>query len=160
MLPMHRTENNLYSIPKFSIEKGDVLSFIEELKGFHEEFRDCFSRSEPRENFFQYMVGQFSELERKSIEPIALNVEDAKVRSMQRFISDVMWDEKNNKATLKRCTTFSILIYIFILTKILTRLFYSNNWLRLRSFDYLYLPLLLFLLLKMLLSSVQHLLNT
>lgn len=94
MLPMHRSENNLYSIPKFSIDKGDVQSFIEELKGFHEEFRDCFSRSEPRENFFQYMVGQFSELERKSIEPIALNVEDAKVRSMQRFISDVMWDEK------------------------------------------------------------------
>ena len=94
MLPMHRSENNLYSIPKFSIDKRDVQSFIEELKGFHEEFRNCFSRSEPRENFFQYMVGQFSELERKSIEPIALNVEDAKVRSMQRFISDVMWDEK------------------------------------------------------------------
>lgn len=91
---MHRTENNLYSVPKFSIDKRDVQSFMEELKGFHEEFRDCFSRSEPRENFFQYMVGQFSELERKSIEPIALNVEDAKVRSMQRFISDVMWDEK------------------------------------------------------------------
>lgn len=91
---MHRTENNLYSVPKFSIDKRDVKSFMEELKGFHEEFRDCFSRSEPRENFFQYMVGQFSELERKSIEPIALNVEDAKVRSMQRFISDVIWDEK------------------------------------------------------------------
>jgi len=41
-----------------------------------------------------YMVGQMSRLERKSIEPIALNVENAKVRAMQRFLSDVVWDEK------------------------------------------------------------------
>ena len=34
------------------------------------------------------MVGQFSKLERKSIEPTALNVEDGNVRLMQRFISD------------------------------------------------------------------------
>jgi SRSO17 transposase len=34
------------------------------------------------------------ELERKSIEPIALNIEDGKVRSMQRFVSDVVWDEE------------------------------------------------------------------
>jgi SRSO17 transposase len=40
------------------------------------------------------MVGQFSELERKSIEPIALKVEDGNVRPMQRFISDAEWDEK------------------------------------------------------------------
>jgi len=39
------------------------------------------------------MVGQFSELERKSIEPIALNVEDGNVRPMQRFISDAEWKE-------------------------------------------------------------------
>ena len=94
MLPQCRTEGDLFSIPKFSIEQRDVEGFIKELKGFHEEFRDCLSRSEPRENFFRYMVGQFSELERKSIEPIALNVENGQVRSMQRFISDVVWDEK------------------------------------------------------------------
>jgi len=39
------------------------------------------------------MVGQFSELERKSIEPIALNVEDGNVRPMQRFISDAEWND-------------------------------------------------------------------
>jgi len=39
------------------------------------------------------MVGQFSELERKSIEPIALNVEDGNVRPMQRFISDAQWND-------------------------------------------------------------------
>ena len=93
MLPESRTEGDLFSIPQFSVEKKDVKKFINELKGFHEQFSDCFSRSEPRDNFFKYMVGQFSELERKSIEPIALNVEGGKVRSMQRFISELSWDE-------------------------------------------------------------------
>jgi SRSO17 transposase len=37
------------------------------------------------------MAGQMSQLERKSIEPIAVNVEDAKVRAMQHFVSDVIW---------------------------------------------------------------------
>jgi SRSO17 transposase len=93
MLPDSRTKGDLFSIPKFTVAEKDVENFIKELSGFHEEFSDCFSRSEPRENFFQYMVGQLSELERKSIEPIALTVEDGKVRSMQRFVSDVVWDE-------------------------------------------------------------------
>jgi SRSO17 transposase len=89
-----RIEEELFSIPKFTVEKDDVKDFVMELKGFHEQFRECFSRSEPRENFYRYMVGQLSELERKSIEPIALEVEDGNVRSMQRFISDVIWDER------------------------------------------------------------------
>jgi len=94
MLAECRTEDELFSIPKFTVEKDNVEDFIKELRGFHEQFSDCFSRSEPRENFYRYMVGQLSELERKSIEPIALNVEAGNVRSMQRFISDVVWDEQ------------------------------------------------------------------
>jgi len=94
MLAECRTEGELFSIPKFTVEKDDVKDFIKELRGFHEQFSECFSRSEPRENFYRYMVGQLSELERKSIEPIALNVEAGNVRSMQRFISDVVWDEE------------------------------------------------------------------
>ncbi|TAN43894.1 MAG: IS701 family transposase [Candidatus Methanoperedens sp.] len=94
MLPQNQIEEGIFTIPKINIEKQDVESFMEKLKGFHNEFEDCFNRSEPREHFFQYMVGQFSELERKSIEPIALNVEGGKVRGMQRFLSDVYWDEE------------------------------------------------------------------
>lgn len=94
MLPIYRVEGDEFSVPKFDIKEKDVGNFINELKGFHDEFKDCFNRSEPRENFFQYMVGQFSNLERKSIEPIALNVKGGQVRSMQRFVSDVVWDEE------------------------------------------------------------------
>ncbi len=94
MLPECRAEGDILCIPKFSIDTEDIEGFVEELRGFHQEFADCFSRQEPRDNFFHYMVGQLSQLERKSIEPIALNVENAKVRAMQFFISDVVWDEK------------------------------------------------------------------
>jgi SRSO17 transposase len=93
MLPECRTKDATFSIPKFTVEKNDIEDFVDELKGFHEEFNDCFSRSEPRENFFRYSAGQFSKLERKSIEPIALNIQGGNVRSMQRFVSDVVWNE-------------------------------------------------------------------
>lgn len=93
MLPQSRDQEYLFTVPKFSITKSDVNNFINQLKGFHEVFSDCFHRSESRDHFFRYMVGQFSELERKSIEPIALNVEDGSVRPMQRFISDAEWDD-------------------------------------------------------------------
>ncbi len=94
MLAECRTTGDLFSIPKFDVEENDVSGFINELKAFHGEFADCFSRTEPRDNFFKYMSGQFSELERKSIEPIALNIEGANVRSMQRFISGAVWEEE------------------------------------------------------------------
>jgi len=93
MLPECRIQEEPYEIPKFDLERKDVNDFIDELRGFHGEFRDCFRRQEPRDNFFQYMVGQLSQLERKSIEPIAINVENAKVRAMQFFVSNVVWDE-------------------------------------------------------------------
>jgi hypothetical protein len=80
MLPECRTAGDLYAIPKFDLVKGDVEGFLDDLRGYHEQFSGCFSRSEPRGNFLQYMVGQFSELERKSIEPIALKVEGGNIR--------------------------------------------------------------------------------
>jgi SRSO17 transposase len=94
MLPISRQDEYLYSVPKFDLERGDVENFMYELKGFHEQFEDCFQRSESREHFFKYMVGQFSELERKSIEPIALAVKDGNVRAMQRFVSAAPWDDE------------------------------------------------------------------
>jgi len=93
MVPESRVQDGSFPIPKLLIGKEDLNQFIEEFRGFHAQFADCFSREEPRENFFQYMAGQMSQLERKSIEPIAVHVENAKVRAMQHFVSDVIWDE-------------------------------------------------------------------
>jgi len=94
MLPKYRTEGDPYSVPKFEVVAKDVEDFTDELRAFHQNFADCFSRSEPRENFFKYMTGQFSTLEKKSIEPMALHIEGANVRSLQRFVSDVVWDQE------------------------------------------------------------------
>jgi SRSO17 transposase len=69
------------------------MDFANELRGFHEQFAECFQRSESREHFFNYMAGQFSDLERKSIEPIALALKDGNVRALQRFVSDAPWDD-------------------------------------------------------------------
>ena len=95
MLPITRKDEHLYPVPKFDLDKGDIKDFMNELRGFHEQFADCFHRSESREHFFNYMAGQFSELERKSIEPIALAVKDGNVRAMQRFVSFAQWDDDN-----------------------------------------------------------------
>lgn len=93
MLPDIRTSGDIYTIPKFDLDRNDVEDFLDTLKGFHAEFRDCFAREEGRKNLSYYAIGQFSQLERKSIEPIALNVEGAKVRAIQRFISEATWDD-------------------------------------------------------------------
>jgi len=94
MLPATRCDEHLYRVPKFDLGKGDVHNFLHELKGFHEQFYDCFHRSESRDHFYKYMAGQFSPIERKSIEPIALAVKDGNVRAMQRFVSDAEWNDE------------------------------------------------------------------
>jgi SRSO17 transposase len=103
MLPDIRNDEYLYTVPKFDLGKGDVKDFMNELRGFHEQFADCFHRSESREHFFNYMTGQFSELERKSIEPIALAVKDGNVRAMQRFVSVAQWDDDNIIDKYRNC---------------------------------------------------------
>ena len=77
---------------------SDVINFMEKLRGLHQDFHDCFKRSEPRKNFFDYMVGQFSDLERKSAEPIALNVENGNIRGIQRVLSNAYWNEFKMKS--------------------------------------------------------------
>lgn len=93
MLPACRTDGDVFAIPQFALDPSDVQGFMDELHGFHTAFRDCFARSEPRDHFFHYMVGQFSELDRKSIEPMARRVEGGNVRAMQRCLSDTVWDD-------------------------------------------------------------------
>jgi SRSO17 transposase len=94
MLPVCRTEGESFAIPTFDVVPNDVEGFMDELQEFQSAFHDCFARSEPRAHFFDYMIGQCSHLERKSIEPMALRVEGGTIRGMQRFISDGVWDEE------------------------------------------------------------------
>ena len=99
MLAAYRTEGEAFAIPKFELTPQDVDGFLDELRAFHHHFQACFARSEPREHFFNYMVGQCSVLERKSIEPMALHVEGGNIRGMQRCMSDDVWDEDQMRQT-------------------------------------------------------------
>src|SRR5215467_6726402 len=99
MLPESRMPDETFAIPRFELTPRDVEGFLDELQTFHDHFRSCFARSEPRGHFFNSMVGQCSELERKSIEPMALEGAGGNVRGMQRFISDNIWDEDKMRQT-------------------------------------------------------------
>ncbi len=63
------------------------------LKRFLGRFSDCFNRSEPREHLATYVSGQVSELQRKSVEPMALKG-GTPPRTLQRFLESVRWDEQ------------------------------------------------------------------
>lgn len=94
MLAACRTQGDPYAVPPFDLTATDVTGFLDELGAFHGAFHACFVRREPRAHFFHYMAGQFSSLERKSIEPMALSIADGNVRGMQRFISNDVWKEQ------------------------------------------------------------------
>ncbi len=89
MLPQIREEEHLFPVPKFDLNKNDISEFNNEIKWFNENIHDCFTLSESREHFYNYMSCQFSDLERKSNEPIALNVKNGNIQAMQHFVSDV-----------------------------------------------------------------------
>lgn len=97
MLAACRTQGDPDTLPPFDLTTDDVDGFLDELQAFHEAFHSCFVRSEPRQHFFHYMAGQFSELERKSIEPMAIHIEGGNIRGMQRFITTDVWNEPKMK---------------------------------------------------------------
>jgi SRSO17 transposase len=94
MLPACRTEGEGFAMPTFDVGPSDVEGFMDELQEFQSALHDWFPRSAPRAHCFDSMVGQFSTLERKSIEPMALQVEGGTIRGLQRCISDGVWDEE------------------------------------------------------------------
>jgi len=72
----------------------------EMLKNHMGRFQDCFRRSEQEFNGNIYMQGLLSKLERKSIEPIALefNPDKRGVRNLQYFMKDANWNDKQASA--------------------------------------------------------------
>ena len=85
MLPRCRTAGEPFVIPTFDVQVSDVEGFMDELQEFQSVFHDCFARSEAHGHFLDYMVGQYSPLARKSIEPMALAVEGGRIRSLNVF---------------------------------------------------------------------------
>lgn len=62
------------------------------LTRYLKRFDDCFARKDTRKHLSVYVRGQLSDLERKSVEPIALAA-DVPVRTLQEFLSQHRWQE-------------------------------------------------------------------
>lgn len=65
---------------------------LPELERFVERFADCFVDRRSREHLPVYVQGQLSDLDRKSVEPIALKA-GLPPRTLQEFLSLLSWDE-------------------------------------------------------------------
>jgi SRSO17 transposase len=75
------------------MDVGTIKGIGRKLKQFLKQFDDCFPRSEPRDNLKIYVQGQLSDLERKSIEPIALAA-GVPPRTLQYFLSSAQCDDQ------------------------------------------------------------------
>src|SRR6266851_911792 len=68
-----------------------ILSLAPALAEFLGEFADCFGRCEPRQHLNYYVRGQLSNLQRKSVEPIAL-FNNIAPRTLQEFLASDAWN--------------------------------------------------------------------
>ncbi len=79
--------------PIINLAPRDVEALADELLAYHAHFAPLFQREEQRHWALTYTQGQLSDLERKSIEPMALAHPDGNVQAMQQFISLGAWDD-------------------------------------------------------------------
>jgi len=87
---------------RLSIDPDDVAGLTQRLVSFVEKFADCFQNKGQIFNAMAYLKGLASDLERKSIEPIAIKIlGEEKVRAMQHFITGSSWQAETvrNKST-------------------------------------------------------------
>jgi SRSO17 transposase len=62
------------------------------LSRYLQDFSDCFTNKRTRAHLKTYVYGQLSDLERKSIEPMA-DAAGVPVRTLQEYLSQLRWDE-------------------------------------------------------------------
>lgn len=78
-----------------------ILSLQPALADFLGEFVDCFGRAEPRNHLEHYVRGQLSNLQRKSVEPIAL-FNNVAPRTLQEFLNSDVWDHPQARDRLQQ----------------------------------------------------------
>ena len=82
------------------LEEAEVPGMIDKLpeifNNYMSRFVECFKRAEPIAHFHVYMKGLLSNLERKSVEPIALEFIDNPrgPRNLQNFMKDTHFDDE------------------------------------------------------------------
>jgi SRSO17 transposase len=70
------------------------------LSAYLKRFGDCFVRSNTRAHLQEYVEGQLSNLQRKSVEPMA-KAAGVAPRTLQEFLSQLKWDEDRARDRLQ-----------------------------------------------------------
>ena len=83
------------------MHQSDIANLWPEIERELRRFDPCFAREEPRAHLRTYLRGQFSDLPRKSIEPIAL-AHGTAPRTLQKFLAQHLWDENGMRDRLQR----------------------------------------------------------
>jgi SRSO17 transposase len=84
-----------------SMTEDDVRAAAERLVEFHERFAPHFGKEQAQDNAYTYVKGLMVCPERKSIEPIALNVGNGNVSALQKFINVSPWDYEDVQAEIQ-----------------------------------------------------------
>ena len=79
----------------------DVRAAAKRLVQFHERFAPLFGKEQAQDHAYTYVKGLMVCPERKSIEPIALNVGDGQVSALQKFINVAPWDKDDVQAEVQ-----------------------------------------------------------
>src|SRR5450759_2192457 len=74
-----------------SMTQDEVRAAAERLVQFHERFAPLFGKEQAQYHAYTYVKGLMVCPERKSIEPIALNVGDGQVSALQKIINIAPW---------------------------------------------------------------------
>jgi SRSO17 transposase len=75
------------------MDAATLRPFIPELNNFLGRFDHCFSDHRSRQHLPVYLRGQLSDLDRKSVEPIA-QLGGVAPRTLQQFLSSLSWDHR------------------------------------------------------------------
>ncbi|MEP0060207.1 IS701 family transposase [Rhodopirellula bahusiensis] len=74
------------------MDVDDLEQLEDRLDAYLARFGDCFGRSDTRAHLTTYVRGQLSDLDAKSVEPIALQA-GTPVRTLQEFLAQHRWNE-------------------------------------------------------------------
>jgi SRSO17 transposase len=81
--------------------KDDVRAAADRLIQFHDRFASLFGKEQAQDHAYTYVKGLMVCPERKSVEPIALNVGDGQVSALQKFINIAPWDHADVQAEVQ-----------------------------------------------------------
>lgn len=86
-------------VPCMELTEEDLQEISQELIRFHQQFHQCYGRLEHHHLGLAYLSGLLSNLEAKSVEPIALAfLDDHTVRPLQQFLKVGRWHQEQMEA--------------------------------------------------------------